>query len=231
MFYPIIIYKSIIKEIGMFSLFKIFKAIFMGFFTGFIASIPLGPSGLESVNRSISHGFKSGLKVSLGAVCADITYIVIINLGIFNVFNKHHRFEGLFWIISGIVLMIFSRISARPKNSDSKFKKSLNKYTENGFWAGYLITFLNPTTPSLWIALSGTVLSLWRIRGRMFFMFSILSMIIGSITWFCLLNILASKGFKALKSDYTKNTSNLLNYFLLILGAIFILWGVYKFIF
>ena len=113
----------------MFSLFKIFKAIFMGFFTGFIASIPLGPSGLESVNRSISHGFKSGLKVSLGAVCADITYIVIINLGIFNVFNKHHRFEGLFWIISGIVLMIFSRISARPKNSDSKFKKSLNKYT------------------------------------------------------------------------------------------------------
>ena len=215
----------------MFSLFTIFEAIFMGFLTGFIASIPLGPSGLESVNRSISHGFRSGLKVSLGAVCADITYIIIINLGIFNVFNKHPDFEGLFWIISGIVLMLFSKLSGMPEKSDSKLKKSLNKYTESGFFAGYLITFLNPTTPSLWIALSGTVLSLWRIRGRMFFMFSITSLIIGSITWFSLLNILASKGFKALKSDYTKNTSKLLNYFLLILGVIFILWGTYKFIF
>lgn len=214
------------------SLFNILKAIAVGFFTGFVASIPLGPSGLESVNRSISHGFRSGLKVSLGAVSADITYIIIINLGIFNIFNNHPRFEGLFWIISGIVLFIFSRISSKSSNSShSKFENVLSQYTSNGFLAGFLITFLNPTTPSLWIALSGTVLSLWRIRGKIFFIFSVTSMIIGSITWFCLLNILASKGFKSLKTDYTKNTSNLLNHFLLILGVIFILWGFYKFIF
>lgn len=216
----------------MFSLFSILKAICSGFFTGFVASIPLGPSGLESVNRSISSGFRSGFKVSLGAVFADITYIVLINLGLFNIFVNRPRFEGLFWIVSGLVLMLFTKLSSKSKNSsNSTLADKLSSYTSNGFLAGFLITFLNPTTPSLWIALSGTVLNLWRIRGRIFFIFSVLSMIIGSITWFCLLNVLASKGFKALKSNYAKNTSNILNYFLLILGIIFVIWGGYKFIF
>lgn len=83
----------------------------------------------------------------------------------------------------------------------------------------------------MWIALSGTVLSVWRVHGRLFFIFAISSMIVGSITWFCLLNILVSKGFKKVKSNYADKTSNLLNYFLTILGAIFIIAGIYKFIF
>ena len=215
----------------MFSLLNVLSAILVGFPTGFIASIPLGPSGLESVNRSISNGFIAGFKVSLGAVCADLFYLVVINLGLFNILSNHKHFEGFFWIFSGIILILFSRISCKSNSSNSKLKKTLYNYTSNGFLAGFLITLLNPTTPSLWIALSGTILSLWRLKGRIFFIFSFSSMILGSLTWFCLLNILASKGFRTLKSDYTNITSRLLNYFLLMLGILFIIWGTYKFIF
>lgn len=95
---------------------------------------------------------------------------------------------------------------------------------------GFLITFVNPTTPSLWIALSTTVLSVWRYHGRIYFLTSISSMMLGSVTWFCLLNILVSKGVKKIKSDYTKTTSKLLNYFLMLLGISFIILGVVKFI-
>lgn len=215
----------------MFSLLNVLRAILVGFPTGFIASIPLGPSGLESVNRSISNGFAAGFKVSLGAVCADLFYLVVINLGLFNILSIHKHFEGLFWIVSGIILILFSRISCKSTSSNSKLRKTRYSYTSHGFLTGFLITLLNPTTPSLWIALSGTILSLWRLKGRIFFIFSFSSMIFGSITWFCLLNILASKGFKTLKSDYTNITSMLLNYFLLMLGILFIIWGTYKFIF
>lgn len=215
----------------MFSFWNILKAILIGFPTGFLASIPLGPSGLESVNRSISNGFNSGFKVSLGSVCADFIYLIIINLGLFNMLSNHHNLESLFWIISGVILLLFNRLSCKTVNSNSKFQKILYRYTSNGFLVGFLITFLNPTTPSLWIALSGTVLSIWRLHGRMFFIFSVSSMILGSIAWFCLLNILASKGFRTLKSDYANITSKLLNYFLLGLAIIFIIFGTYKFIF
>jgi len=213
----------------MFTIWTICKAILIGFFTGFIASIPLGPSGLESVNRSISQGFKEGFKVSIGAVSADITYILIINLGLFALLSKHRHFQSIFWIISGIILILFNRLSFN--NNDKNHKNHLVKYTSNGFLTGYLITFINPTTPSLWIALSATVLSVWKGNGTIYFLFSTCSMILGSISWFCLLNILVSKGFKKLKSTHCDTTSKLLNYFLMLLGIIFIILVIIKFMF
>ena len=214
----------------MFSLLTICKAIFIGFLTGFTASIPLGPSGLESVNRSMSKGFREGFKVSLGAVSADLLYIVIINLGLFTLLSKHRNFKSIFWIVSGVILILFNRLSFTDSKKKTDSKNLLNKYTSNGFVTGFLITFVNPTTPSLWIALSTTVLSVWRYHGRIYFLTSVSSMMIGSITWFCLLNILVSKGVRKLKSDYTKTTSKLLNYFLMILGISFIILGIFKFI-
>lgn len=214
----------------MFSLLTICKAIFIGFLTGFTASIPLGPYGLESVNRSMSKGFREGFKVSLGAVSADLLYIVIINLGLFTLLSKHRNFQSIFWIVSGVILILFNRLSFTDSKKKTDSKNLLNKYTSNGFVTGFLITFVNPTTPSLWIALSTTVLSVWRYHGRIYFLTSVSSMMIGSITWFCLLNILVSKGVRKLKSDYTKTTSKLLNYFLMILGISFIILGIFKFI-
>lgn len=214
----------------MFSLLTICKAIFIGFLTGFTASIPLGPSGLESVNRSMSKGFREGFKVSLGAVSADLLYIVIINLGLFTLLSKHRNFQSIFWIVSGVILILFNRLSFTDSKKKTDSKNLLNKYTSNGFVTGFLITFVNPTTPSLWIALSTTVLSVWKYHGRIYFLTSVSSMMIGSITWFCLLNILVSKGVRKLKSDYTKTTSKLLNYFLMILGISFIILGIFKFI-
>lgn len=215
----------------MFSVFTIFKAIFWGFFIGFVASIPLGPSGLESVSRSITKGFREGFKVSLGAVSADIVYIIIINLGLLTFFTKSPKSYSLFWIISGIVLIISTKISLNSKHEDLSLDKSSFRHASNGFLTGFFITFLNPTTPSLWIALSGTVFNVWRHSGRIFFMLSISSMIIGSITWFCFLNILVSRGVKKLNPKFTTGTTKLLDYFLFALGIIFIILGIYRFIF
>jgi threonine/homoserine/homoserine lactone efflux protein len=215
----------------MFSVFTIFKAIFIGFFTGFVASIPLGPSGLESVSRSITKGFREGFKVSLGAVSADIVYIIIINLGFLTIFTKNPKYYSLFWVISGIVLILSTKISLNSKKSDLALDKSALRPASNGFLTGFFITFLNPTTPSLWIALSGTVFNVWRHHGKIFFMLSISAMIVGSITWFCFLNILVSRGFKKLNPNFANNTTKFLDYFLLALGIIFVVSGSYKFIF
>lgn len=215
----------------MFSIVNIIHAILWGFFTGFTASIPLGPSGLESVSRSISKGFKEGFKVSLGAVSADAIYIIIINLGLFTILAKNHRFYSLFWILSGLVLVFSNTISRRHKHSNQKQEASLYKHASSSFLTGFFITFLNPTTPSLWLALSGTLFTVWRHNGRIFFLISISSMIIGSITWFCFLNILVSRGIKKFKPNLVNNTTKILDYFLLALGIIFIIGGIYKFIF
>ena len=162
---------------------------------------------------------------------ADIVYIIIINLGFLTIFTKNPKFYSLFWIVSGIVLILSTKISLNSKKSDLELDKSTLRHASNGFLTGFFITFLNPTTPSLWIALSGTVFNVWRHHGRIFFIISISSMIIGSITWFCFLNILVSRGFKKLNPNFTNNTTKFLDYFLLALGIIFVILGSYKFIF
>ncbi|MBW6411782.1 LysE family transporter [Clostridium weizhouense] len=221
----------------MLSLFFIFRPILIGFFTGFFASIPLGPSGIESINRSISDGFREGYKVSFGAVSADLLYIIIINLGLFKILNDNQRFEGLFWIVSGFVLILFNIISRKSSNLNKttnklNIKSSTNSFLNgHSFLTGFFITFFNPTTPSLWIALSGTILSVWRLKGDIYFTLALSSMFLGSLSWFFVLNLLAIKGFKMLKGDFSNTISKLLDYFLFILGIIFIIWGFIKFIF
>ena len=110
----------------MFSVFIILKAILIGFFTGFLASIPLGPSCIESVSRSLSKGFREGFKVSIGAVSADIVYIIIINLGLFTIFTKNPRFHSLFWIVSGIALILSIKISSKSKTNMLKLSSDFD---------------------------------------------------------------------------------------------------------
>lgn len=201
----------------------IIRASLMGFLSGLFASIPLGPAGLESINRSISKGFWSGFKVSIGAVLADYTYLVIINLGLFDIINSSKLSAGLFWIISGIVLFLFATIS--KKNTISA--NILTNHKSGGFISGFIITFINPVTFSFWIAFSSTVISVWRSYGIIFFYVSFLFMLLGSITWFIILNTLASKGLNLLKKDISNVTSNLLTYILYIISISFTLYGIY----
>lgn len=210
------------------SLIFFIKAIISGFSTGFAAAIPLGPSGIESIKRSLSSGFKEGFKVSLGAIFADYFYILLINLGLSAIISSSTNAEGLFWIISGIILIIFNKVSGK---SDYPLMDKLRKHRYSGFLSGFLITFLNPMTPSLWLALSGTIMSVWRVSGLYFYILAIFSMILGGVTWFILLNALASKGIKIIRYNESRKTSNLIKYLMIILGLAFIIFGFFKLIF
>lgn len=208
------------------------KSILSGFTTGMAICIPLGPSGLESIRRTVCSGFKEGFKVSLGAICADIGYLVIINLGLAKLFASNKKSEGIFWIVSGLLLLLFNEISNNcGKKAKRKSFFNINTANISGFTTGFIITFMNPMTPSLWLALSGTVLSMWKSFGNFYYFTFIISLITGMVSWFALLNFLALKGFKMLSSNASTKTSSLLKYILLILGLGFIVFGIVKFIF
>lgn len=211
---------------------NLIRSIISGFTVGMLICIPLGPSGLESIRRTVCSGFKEGFKVSLGAIGADMTYLMIINLGLARLFSGNNKKEGVFWIVSGLLLLLFNEIS-----NDCKKKGKLNSFINinttniNGLTAGFIITFMNPMTPTLWLGLSGTTLSYWKSIGPFYYLTFIVLLITGMVSWFALLNYLALKGFKMLSSDASTKTSFLLRYVLLVLGIGFIIWGIVRFVF
>lgn len=214
-------------------LITLLKAIIFGFATGFTVSIPLGPAGIESIKRTISISFKEGFTVSLGALSADFTYLILINCGLSNLLSKNKRTESVFWIVSGFVLLIIGYLSLKEKkhhlmNTDaSKFSK-LNSLP---FLSGYLITFSNPLTPTLWITLSGTAIRAWYYVGTVYYYTFIISIVSGMIFWFFLLNFAAYKGKHVFNLTSTNKASSLLKYLIIIIGAGFVVFGFFRLIY
>ncbi|KGM96117.1 lysine transporter LysE [Clostridium novyi A str. 4552] len=204
------------------SLLCILKSILFGYIIGILISIPLGPSAIESINRTISRGFKEGFLVSLGAISADISYLIIVNCGLFSLLKLNKNAESFFWILSGIAMILIGVNSTKEKKYCNASKKSYS------FFAGYVITFLNPMTPALWVALSTTVINNWYDEGFFMCSLSIISMIIGMISWFVLLNVLALKGLKLAKPTKSKKIATVIKYSILVLGVGFLIFGIYK---
>lgn len=207
--------------------FIISKAIIFGIATGFVVALPLGPAGIESIKRSVSLHYKEGLMVSLGAVSADLFYLLLINAGLANLLNSNRTTESLFWIISGIILSFIGYISMRSHKKDDYIIRLLknNKIGSMPFLSGFLITFSNPMTPSLWITLSGTVIRAWYYVSKLTYYLFIFSIILGMVSWFALLNFMAVKGFGTLKPSHFHMTSRLLTILNLLIGIGFIVFG------
>lgn len=210
----------------------ILKAIFFGISTGFIISIPIGPAGIESIRRTVSKGFKEGFTVSLGALSADVLYLLLINCGLANILSSNKETESLFWIISGLILTFIGYNSIKHKNGNetflSIFMKNLN-LSSLPFAAGFFITVSNPMTPSIWLTLSGTVIRSWYHVNKTCYYIFIVSIIIGMILWFALLNFLALKGFNLLGKSNSHKTVSLLMWGTVCAGLLFIGYGFYDF--
>lgn len=211
--------------------FSVLKALFGGYLTGFVISIPLGPASIESVKRTVSKGFKEGFTVSIGALSADLTYFLLINFGLFNILHRNGKTESLFWIISGIILSFIGYKSIVSKNSDSATNIPINyRFKSIPYITGYMITFTNPMTPTLWLTLSGTVLSFWLYISKACYYTFLISLGAGMVTWYVLLNYLALKGFKFLTPKASKHTTFLLMLSILVIGIGFIVFGIIRLI-
>lgn len=209
--------------------FKIIKVLFSGITTGVLISLPLGPAAIESVNHTLSKGFRKGFVVSLGAISADMTYLFLINCGLSKLLRYNETTEGLFWIISGfiLILMQYNDLNKLGKGKNNK----CNKYTSHAFVCGFILTFTNPMTPTLWLGLSGTVLDLWRNQGAIAYRIFILAVLTGMVIWFATLNYITYKGFNIFKNSNSKKTSIYMKWIILFLGILFMVFGILKIIY
>lgn len=206
------------------------KAILSGIITGLLVSIPLGPAAIEAATQSLSKGFSKGFEVSLGAIAADYLYILLINFGVAQLLDFNRYVECAFWIVSGLVLIIVNLIfKSTQKSLDEKCTKTISSHkTGSGFINGFLITFINPMTLSVWMAVSAGIMSIWKFSGRHFFMVAIISMFLTTLGWFTFLNLMAAKGGNMVKKELTGKAHTGVKYFMVLLGLAFTIYGIIK---
>ncbi|WP_054958282.1 LysE family transporter [Paenibacillus dakarensis] len=125
---------------------------------GLSLSAPIGPINAAQMDKGIKKGFWHSWLFGLGAVLADILYMVLVYMGVVH-FLKTPFMQTFLWLFGAFVLTytgIESLISA------GKVTISANK-REEGLAAsavsGFLMSISNPMTILFWLGIYGSVLA------------------------------------------------------------------------
>ena len=170
-------------------MFTIIKNIILGI----SVAVPVGPSGVEIINRGLKHGFLSAFVTSLGVASADITYLLLIFFGLSPVLSIPlvRKFIGIF----GVIVLISLGIKHIKAFFNKEKKKVVKKSTKNSFFTGYLITLTNPMTIVWWVGIFGTTLIPTIVEvPRIVALLNSLTIIIGILLWFFTLSLMLHWG-------------------------------------
>lgn len=132
------------------------EMIFRGLIVGILASAPMGPVGVLTVQRTLNKGRWYGMVTGVGAAISDIIYAAISLVGMSFVMDFIENPRNMFWfkIIGSVLLMLFGVYTYASNPTENLRPTSNNRGTlmHNGV-TGFLVTFSNPLIILLFIAL------------------------------------------------------------------------------
>ncbi|MBR5467270.1 MAG: LysE family transporter [Bacteroidaceae bacterium] len=127
-----------------------------GLIVGILASAPMGPVGILTIQRTLNKGRWYGMMTGVGAAFSDIIYAAISILGMSFVMDFVENPLYMFWfqLIGSVLLMIFGIYTyfSNPKTNLRPASQNRGTLMHNGF-TGFLVTFSNPLIILLFIAL------------------------------------------------------------------------------
>lgn len=196
-----------------------------GLLVGIVASAPMGPVGVLTVQRTLKKGRWYGMVTGVGAAFSDIIYAIITGVGLAFVIDFIEDPKNLFWlkVIGSVVLFLFGVVCALSRPPHTKRPTSANKGSiiHNGV-TGFLITLSNPLIVFLFIAMMARLdLVLPEHYWEQALVY--LSIFGGALLWWFGLTLIIDKA----RARFHVNTIHKLNR---LLGVIIVLVSLYGFV-
>ncbi|MED3553410.1 LysE family transporter [Cytobacillus praedii] len=134
-------------------------SIFIGYiFLGLSLAAPIGPVNAAQLDKGIKSGFFHAWLVGLGAMIADIIYMLAVFLGIVH-FLEFPFMKAFLWSFGFFVLVytgIESLISAGKISSNTR---NAEESVIRSFFSGFFMSVSNPLTILFWLGIYGSVLA------------------------------------------------------------------------
>jgi threonine/homoserine/homoserine lactone efflux protein len=207
-----------------------FEGILYAALYGVILAFMVGPVFFTLIETSITKGFKAGLFFDLGAITADIIFIIIALYGTSKILEKVKDDPGLL-ILGGVVLIAYGVISyIRTAKSFIKIVREhyavkVKKDLGGLFLKGFLLNFVNFGVLAGWI---GTIIMANALtssdNGVLLFMATVL------ITFFLtdLLKITLAKKLKSrLTPRFVFRTKKWVSILIIAFGALLLVEGIF----
>ncbi len=132
------------------------ELVIKGLIVGILASAPMGPVGVLTIQRTLNKGRWYGMVTGVGAAVSDIIYAAISLLGMNFVMEFIEDPHNMFWfkVFGSILLMVFGLYTylSNPTENLRPASQTRGSLMHNGL-TGFLVTFSNPLIILLFIAL------------------------------------------------------------------------------
>ncbi len=173
-------------------------AVFTGFVSGFLVSIPVGPINISIVNEGARRGFVWAFLIGLGATIMELIYCAIAFAGFTHLFDSRvvkatmELVSFLLMLFLGVKYLIAHSLPATTRSVET-IEHRLHPHT--AFWTGLVRCLGNPGVLLFWITISATFIShdwmddTWQSKGM-----CLLGVTLGCFSWFTLLSFLVSRG-------------------------------------
>lgn len=129
----------------------------LGLFIGLGVAIPIGPMNLEIIRRNLNWGVSSGISFGAGIVSADMTYLLLLNLGVLMTIVHNKAVMVPVGAVGSLVLMWFAYKTLSMETA--KLKAARGK--PPALWVqardGYLLTLTSPFTILFWASMSSQI--------------------------------------------------------------------------
>ncbi len=197
------------------------EIIIKGILIGLCISVPLGPIGMLTIQRTLNRGQKHGIATGLGATTSDLIYTIITLFFLSFVldFIEEHRF--VIQLVGSLVVAFFGYYIFRSNPATQPKPNETVKHSLPGdFLTSFGLTFSNPLVLFVLIALFARFEFIGNKTTLFVSICGILSILGGAILWWSLLTFLVSRFKNKLNMRELKLINQVTGVIIILIGCV-----------
>lgn len=128
-------------------------------FLGLSLSAPIGPINAAQLDKGLKRGFMHAWVVGLGAVCADIIYMLLVYFGMIHLLDAPF-IKAFLWLF-GFFVLVYTGIESiiNSEQVTSLEARGVGESLFKSFTSGFLMSLFNPLSILFWLGIYGSILA------------------------------------------------------------------------
>jgi threonine/homoserine/homoserine lactone efflux protein len=128
-------------------------------FLGLSLSAPIGPINAAQLDKGLKRGFMHAWVVGLGAVCADIIYMLLVYFGMIHLLDAPF-IKAFLWLF-GFFVLVYTGVESivNSEQVTSLETREVGESLFKSFTSGFLMSLFNPLSILFWLGIYGSILA------------------------------------------------------------------------
>lgn len=205
------------------------EIIIKGIIIGLFISIPLGPIGMLTIQRTLNRGRKYGIATGLGATTSDLIYTTITLYFLSFVLDTIEHQRSIIQLVGSLILIIFGAFIYKSNPSTQPKPNEPIKYSLFGdYISSFGLTFSNPLVLFVLIALFARFEFINNQTTLYLTISGILSILAGALLWWSTLTFLVSKFRNKLNMRGLKTINMITGFVIILIGCVGVMLSFLK---